>query len=1442
MEKDLRPVRGIEVLNPFRPASERKEHLFVYDGLRPLAQVLDGMDIDRQACAVSVNGGVIPDEELGITMVAPGDCVIASPHVGGGVWRTLAMIAVIAAAIFVPFLLTGVGALSLAGTTASTLSFAIGVGILVGGSFLVNMFLGPSLGGGQKSIGSTYDPTGPKTLAIPGTPIPKGYGFFKWGGNVIASFVDQEGADDWLNVLVCYGFGPAMATGSVELNGKDISAYRAITYQVRLGTNDQTPIPGFNKVVNGFPQETRMLHASGPLVVPGTGLGVQALEVSVKFVNGLIRFDDHGNPKQLSLAYQVEYSVHGLGAWKPLISPRNTHDIVTFDILGHRIFPFWVVIPTDQFQSSGIIYSTDSDPGAHHPGEAWTNTQAVTFYNPDGSSFAGTIDLQGEWQPCNPNLNQQAVDDWWGGYRVITAMQTDPFYDTVKIYGLPAGHYDVRVTKYGSGPHGGPVLPGDDPSSNHQQEVWLWNINEIFFQDLAYPNMILVAIRALATNQLSGLNLKVLTEITHDLGVALPAEFGIIFHDNPAAVAYDIVKNPLYGAGALVGYEIDIPTWKAWADFNNELVSDLNGELIRRHVFNGVFDTDGNVWAALQTVASMSRAMIVPIGKLLTVVLDRDSSPVQIFHVGNIKKDSFEETWLALDDRTNQVEVEFADEQRNFRTDLPVSVMTPEDINAGLAAKSTRVSLLGCTNRSRAWLWAYQKLLSTKLLLRSIKFNCNVEAIACQMGSIIGVQHDVTQWGFGGRIQDGSTATLLNIDRDDLPAFVGGAGWTVAVMHPVVDRGPVLITGIAGAVITVAAIPGGRIVKLVAPNGTETKVLNVNGTSLTVASTASFANGQIVECYDQDAIETRAVVALNGKQISVVGTPFSAPPFADAPWLYGQSAGDLPAKLFRVGNIRQTGDLDFAIEAVEHNAATDADATVLLGDVIGTGRSEAEVTNLNVVESYQFAGNKNTQQALISVSWTPGRDTVGAAVYTQTDGSAITFLTNTRSTGTSFYATTGDLLTIIVVGYDKAGVFAPFAQAPQATITVNGSTAAPADVTGFFLSSPAVPGSGTPPVAIWNAMAGIDHFEVRFARLDSVPWESAQLLSAGIPGANTTFGVATDDIGHYFIKAWNAAGVASVHAAEADWLNLPGPIGIGPTGPGDGGGGPGAGPGPGPIGPGPVLTLGSMHDKLSLTLAGKSSLLSNQGSVLPVPDAAYTLTTANVAGVCSITVDVPLFNSPKPDGTSVAVPHRNATWAGLAASTTYYFYRYIDLLTGALKYVVEPGTAPDTAPNSTHSAAANADGRIGLSPITVTTPATAGGSGSGSGGDSGCPEWNEWVETRERGRVRVKTVQAGEHVKGRNLKTGAECWRQVVRVEFERRTSWYRVKRHKLTPQHWFRRGGEWAMPYIFGTFHEEESCAARLVTDAGDFDEQNYLLLGGEEELLIHNYNPLLS
>lgn len=1108
----LRCVRVIEILNPFRIDERKVSELAALEN-ESLGALLARVDYAVEKFEASINGNRVPDEEVWRTVVTAGQEVVLFPRAGGsGFFKSIGMMLL---SITVGLLSWGVGlylGIAFMGMTFATASL-LGAAIGMAGNMLISWALAP----GQPQAPAyslTYDPAGPRGLAQPGTPVPKGGGTMGWCGNIISSFVDFDGPNAYIYALVGYGFGRATKIADILLNGKPISQYNQCTYQVRYGTNDQTPIDGFNRTVNGFPQETQLLVSRGPVTVPGTGTNVQGLQVTVKFPSGLYRITDKGNYVPLKFIYLIKVSPHGQNNWTQPLFPKDTQSISTSNPNGTRNWPKWVVVPTDRFAGSGIVYAYDN--GDHNVGDVWSSSMTVSTVNIDGGTSNADATFTGKWQPCDPSLEQVEVTSWQQGFRVVNTCSVSAFFDTVTIYGLASGQWDVMVQKVGfeQDNQNNNVQYWDSTDAQHVCDGWLWNVNEITLSDLSYPNMILVGVQALATSQMSGAALQVRATITHDIGedTVLPTQLEAFEHDNPAIIAYDVLTNPLYGMGVSVS-NIDVPAFVAWAEFCDQTVTNQDGTVVRRFIFHGVFDQAGDAWKTLQTIGNMSRAAVIQMGMRYTVVLDAPAQPVQLFTVGNTKKDSFQETWLSLDDRASLIECDFADAARNYRMDLPVSVMTEGDLNSGVTPKPTRTKLIGCTSRDQAWRWNYFHLLSTKLSLRTIQFEAPIEACCCAPGSVIAVQHDVTQWATGGRIQAGSTLNTVNVDRSDF-TFEPSLGYTVSVQHPAIERGNGTIQSIAGLSVTMtAALPAGRILKAVRPDGREFIVTGTQGSTLTLTSTATLASGQVLIFYDVNVIEMLQVIAstptVNGATLAVEGN-FQEIPTADCAWAYGQSAGYQPAKLFRITQMKKSGDFNFQISALEYRDEIYTDVVPNYGEIVGVPDSSPYISDLTLTEQFQNGSlTGSTNSALIAVGWKNGNTAVGGKVEVQASGGAWNVIGDITGNGCTFVGTAGVTYTVRVTGFDWQG--AVLGAPVQASITVHAATNAPADVTGFTCTP-----SGTDLVLNWTAVAGADHYEVRYTDQAWPVWSDATVLwdGAGAQWSDTEIRTGT-----YMIKA-----------------------------------------------------------------------------------------------------------------------------------------------------------------------------------------------------------------------------------------------------------------------------------------------------------------------------------
>ncbi|MEK6531251.1 MAG: phage tail protein [Deltaproteobacteria bacterium] len=218
---------------------------------------------------------------------------------------------------------------------------------------------------------------------------------------------------------------------------------------------------------------------------------------------------------------------------------------------------------------------------------------------------------------------------------------------------------------------------------------------------------------------------------------------------------------------------LDLTKFKEWADWCDETLTSYGTP---RCTFNGGFDSETTMWEAAVKVAEMGRAALVWNGVNLTVAIDKVGSPVQLFTVGNIINDQFVETFLPLDDRAAEMEIDFLNKDSDYGREK-ISVF-----NSSLSTKSNKVGVdaFGLTDPKEAWRYGMLKLYQNQYLLGTIEFEADIDAIACTVGDVINIQHDIPQWGWGGRLVACVNGEDLTLDRNDV-VLSPDKTWTLLV-------------------------------------------------------------------------------------------------------------------------------------------------------------------------------------------------------------------------------------------------------------------------------------------------------------------------------------------------------------------------------------------------------------------------------------------------------------------------------------------------------------------------------------------------------------------------------------------------------------------------------------------------------------------------------------
>lgn len=693
---------------------------------------------------VAVAGGrVIPREEWPRHLLTPGAEILLYPRLGDST-----IVKIVTGIIFPPLgVYWGLRAAGLPSWAS---------GLLTGGLIGVQAFPAienivagrrsaptvPALSSGELSSSTTYGFGGIQNSTRIGAPIPVVYGQHRVGGQLIGVSVVTKEDNDVIHLLLALSEGEiaTIYDSEIEINDQPIANYTGVTVEYRLGSNSQSAIGLFGDTgASTFPADAVLTTAFITYTTQGTNLN--GFEVKITFPGGLFHLNNEGGFIIQAVTIEVDYKLVASGTW--IQAPRVTY-----------------------------------------------------------------------------SKAQRAV-----------------VRDRIRVDGLPSGQYDIRVRRT--------TVESTDTST--VDTVHREAITEIVSDGYTYPNTAVMAVSALATNQLSGgmprvtaLVLGVKIKIWNQNG---PYAYQVAWSNNPAWIVFDMLTSERYGYGrfawrilydtgtvtvtagsvnfsgsgtgwtaanlrkgdvlhvaaknaigivntinygaqtgtftavwpggsgsglpyAVRSNDLDIQSFVDWADFCDEVVPDGIGGAERRATCDFVFDADQeNIWAAVLRICGIGQASAMKIGTSIRIKIERGAMPVQLFTMANIKAESFEEVFLPLKERANIFEVQFLNVANGYHQDTIVLEDPLLFTNSEQPRRKT-VSGYGITKSSRAARLARFNQKVNRYITRTITFEVGLDAVACEPGDVIRFQHDVPQWGYGGRAGAGSTGTTIVLDRE----------------------------------------------------------------------------------------------------------------------------------------------------------------------------------------------------------------------------------------------------------------------------------------------------------------------------------------------------------------------------------------------------------------------------------------------------------------------------------------------------------------------------------------------------------------------------------------------------------------------------------------------------------------------------------------------------
>lgn len=538
----------------------------------------------------------------------------------------------------------------------------------------------------------------------------------------------------------------------------------------------------------------------------------------------------------------------------------------------------------------------------------------VDLYFPRGIFFAnnaGGLDSHSVGVKVEVSIHE--ADDWTTiGEETVTENTTGRLWKSYKASDSMAivngNKYDIRVTK----------TTADKTSTRYGDNLYLCGVREVINDNFNYPSTALIGISALATDQLSGsIRFSCLMEgaivQTYD-GESWTLEYS----DNPAWVLYDILTQPVIsgdGGGTAYAVEryngiqpsrIDAAKFYELAQFCDADTNcpDGKGGTEKRMTFNGGVDIGTTLWEAALKICEVARCVLIWNGTALTLAIDKAADPVQMFSVGNVEEDSFRETFLPEKDRASEIEVRYRDADHDYKL-TPFTIFNTAIPNA---ANKVTLELFGLTKQSQAWRAGMYRLAQNQLLKRILDFNVDIDAIACTVGDVINIQHDVPNWGMIGSGSEAYNA-------------------------------------------------GGRIVSTDLEGANHKVTIDCN----LAAALDPGKTYEIMVRLSDDTIETKTITGIVEIVVTISGT-FTGTPAKDDVWAIGEQ--NLVTKPYRILNLERAGDQRCKITAIEYDAAVyanDAATPILPAPAVTPPEADGDLTK---PPTWQDVVNQAPQEVL----------------------------------------------------------------------------------------------------------------------------------------------------------------------------------------------------------------------------------------------------------------------------------------------------------------------------------------------------------------------------------------------------------------------------------------------------------------------------------------------
>lgn len=756
------------VKNPFEPWNGR-EVKKIESGVTA-KELIEQYYVAGTSMLVVANGTEVDENYV----TQDGDFVVVSAVVAkGGGKNIFAMILSIGLSIFAGAI---IGANALAGWGAGFMSGTLGAylvatAVMFLGNFLVGRMMGQDVDVGEygnTESNPTYSWAGVQTMQGQNNAVALTYGTVVSGGQSIGKYVTTVNNEEYLNWLVACGEGQ-VAISNIKINENDVSYFQGVTVETRSGTNTQAVISNFNDTYFTKPLDYVLGDTSRTDTAQGNA--TEGLIAKVEFRRGLYYANDSGGLSQAWVRLLGYYRRGANGAWIPFIYEKISTSQYARLADGNAPYGNYTLYFYQHEE-----YDEDSQEYIEY------NVAQITY--PDGTVVSNQdAPVRRDFSLGHFILNitnySTATTEPFSvaqGGLTITGSQTSALRREFRVDGLPADEYYVmlQITERSNA----------TTDSRASTECTWSSITSIVYDDFVYPNIALIGIKALATDQLNGNPTLKFTKTRSTILAWNPhaQQYQEKPANNPAWACYDMLhlcrqlEDPNHGGvyvfdvGGVSADRMLYDMFAEWADFCN----------VKQYYVNIEINQIGEMLDVInQKVAPIGHGRVLRFGTRYGASWDCVKQPVQMFGMGNIKAGTFQEQFLPTNDRANAVELTYMDSEAGFQRET-ITIMA-DDYDTAVEVKTAQATFDGITSYEQAYREGKYQLYCNRYRIRTVTFEADIDAISCTIGDVVLVAHDVPKWAKSGRIY------AVEEDILTLPVELSDATLTYRILYRTVN-------------------------------------------------------------------------------------------------------------------------------------------------------------------------------------------------------------------------------------------------------------------------------------------------------------------------------------------------------------------------------------------------------------------------------------------------------------------------------------------------------------------------------------------------------------------------------------------------------------------------------------------------------------------------------